>query len=29
LAEAGIFLIHGVETSGNDLPPATTVWLKS
>jgi alpha-glucosidase len=29
LAEAGIYLIHGVETSGNDLPPATTVWLKS
>ena len=29
LAEAGLFLIHGVETSGNDLPPATTVWLKA
>ncbi len=29
LAEAGIYLIHGVETSGNDLPPATTVWLKA
>jgi alpha-glucosidase len=29
LAQAGIYLIHGVETSGNDLPPATTVWLKS
>ena len=29
LAQAGIFLVHGVETSGNDLPPATTVWLKS
>ena len=28
LAQAGIFLIHGVETRGNDLPPATTVWLK-
>jgi alpha-glucosidase len=28
LAQAGIFLIHGVQTSGNDLPPATTVWLK-
>ncbi len=29
LAEAGIYLVHGVETSGNDLPPATTVWLKA
>jgi alpha-glucosidase len=29
LAEAGIYLIHGVETSGNDLPPATTVWLQA
>ena len=29
LAEAGIYLIHGVETRGNDLPPATTVWLKA
>jgi alpha-glucosidase len=29
LAQAGIFLIHGVETRGNDLPPATTVWLKA
>ena len=29
LAQAGIFLVHGVETTGNDLPPATTVWLKS
>ena len=29
LAEAGLFLVHGVETSGNDLPPATTVWLKA
>jgi len=29
LAEAGIYLIHGVETSGNDLPPATTVWLRA
>ena len=28
LAEAGIYLIHGVESRGNDLPPATTVWLK-
>jgi alpha-glucosidase len=27
LAQAGIFLIHGVESRGNDLPPATTVWL--
>lgn len=27
LAEAGIYLIHGVESRGNDLPPATTVWL--
>jgi alpha-glucosidase len=29
LAEAGIYLIHGVETSGNDLPPATTVWTRA
>jgi alpha-glucosidase len=29
LAQAGIFLVHGVETTGNDLPPATTVWLKA
>jgi alpha-glucosidase len=29
LAQAGIFLIHGVESRGNDLPPATTVWLKA
>ena len=29
LAQAGIYLIHGVETSGNDLPPATTVWLRA
>ena len=29
LAQAGIYLIHGVETRGNDLPPATTVWLKA
>jgi alpha-glucosidase len=29
LAEAGIYLIHGVESKGNDLPPATTVWLKA
>jgi alpha-glucosidase len=29
LAEAGIYLIHGIETSGNDLPPATTVWLRA
>ena len=28
LAQAGIYLIHGVESRGNDLPPATTVWLK-
>jgi alpha-glucosidase len=28
LAEAGIYLIHGVESRGNDLPPATTVWLR-
>ena len=29
LAQAGIYLIHGVETQGNDLPPATTVWLRA
>jgi alpha-glucosidase len=29
LAAPGVYLIHGVETSGNDLPPATTVWLKA
>jgi alpha-glucosidase len=29
LAEAGIYLIHGIETSGNDLPPATAVWLRA
>ena len=29
LAEAGIYLIHGVESQGNDLPPATTVWLRA
>ncbi|CAN2169377.1 AmyA Glycosidases [Candidatus Nanopelagicaceae bacterium] len=29
LSEAGIYLVHGVETSGNDLPPATTVWLRA
>jgi alpha-glucosidase len=29
LASAGIFLVHGVQTAGNDLPPATTVWLKA
>ena len=29
LAPAGIFLVHGVMTTGNDLPPATTVWLKA
>ena len=29
LAEAGIYLIHGVESRGNDLPPATTVWLRA
>jgi len=29
LAQAGIFLIHGVESRGNDLPPATTVWLRA
>jgi alpha-glucosidase len=29
LAEAGLYLIHGIETSGNDLPPATTVWLRA
>jgi alpha-glucosidase len=28
LAPAGIFLVHGVQTTGNDLPPATTVWLQ-
>ena len=28
LAEPGIYLVHGVETTGNDLPPATTVWLQ-
>lgn len=29
LAQAGIYLIHGVETRGNELPPATTVWLRA
>ena len=29
LAQAGIYLIHGVESRGNDLPPATTVWLRA
>jgi alpha-glucosidase len=29
LAQAGVYLIHGVETSGNELPPATTVWVKA
>jgi alpha-glucosidase len=29
LAPAGLFTLHGMETSGNDLPPATTVWLKA
>ena len=29
LAQAGVYLIHGVETSGNELPPATTVWIKA
>jgi alpha-glucosidase len=29
LSAPGVYLIHGVETSGNDLPPATTVWLKA
>ena len=28
LAKAGVYLVHGVETTGNDLPPATTVWVK-
>ena len=28
LAEPGIYLVHGIETTGNDLPPATTVWLR-
>jgi alpha-glucosidase len=29
LAEAGVYLVHGVATTGNDLPPATTVWVKA
>jgi alpha-glucosidase len=29
LAQAGVYLIHGVETAGNELPPATTVWVKA
>ena len=29
LAQAGVYLVHGVETTGNDLPPATTVWVKA
>ena len=29
LAEKGVYLVHGVETTGNDLPPATTVWVRS
>ena len=29
LAQAGVYLIHGVETTGNELPPATTVWVKA
>jgi len=29
LAQAGVYLVHGVETTGNELPPATTVWVNS
>ncbi|WP_095676909.1 glycoside hydrolase family 13 protein [Candidatus Planktophila lacus] len=29
LAEKGVYLVHGIETTGNDLPPATTVWVRS
>lgn len=29
LAHPGIYLVHGVETNGRELPPATTVWLRS
>ena len=29
LAEKGVYLVHGVETTGNDLPPATTVWVQA
>lgn len=29
LARAEIYLIHGVETTGNELPPATTVWVRA
>jgi alpha-glucosidase len=29
LAKAGVYLVHGVDTTGNDLPPATTVWVKA
>ena len=29
LAQAGVYLVHGVETTGNDLPPATTVWVQA
>jgi alpha-glucosidase len=29
MAQAGVYLIHGVETTGNELPPATTVWVKA
>ena len=27
LASAGLFLLHGMETVGNELPPASTVWI--
>ena len=29
LATKGLFTLHGQQTSGNDLPPATTVWLQA
>ena len=29
LQGAGLFLIHGQESMGNSLPPATTVWVRA
>ena len=29
MAQAGVYLIHGIETTGNELPPATTVWVQA
>jgi alpha-glucosidase len=28
LAAAGIFLLHGMETVGGELPPSATVWIR-